>query len=97
MLRRRKIGRRRLLISVPFGLASLQAFFLELPSNLVPALPAPPLTQDQVQMLRRDSVVSAAALTLNDLGIQPTALELVVPGYLARYRPGGRFVAPANG
>jgi NADH dehydrogenase len=92
-----EIGRRRLLISVPFGLASLQAFFLELPSNLVPALPAPPLTQDQVQMLRRDSVVSAGALTLSDLGIQPTALELVVPGYLARYRPGGRFVAPANG
>ena len=82
---------------MPFGLASLQAFFLELPSNLVPALPAPPLTQDQVQMLRRDSVVSAGALTLGDLGIQPTALELVLPSYLARYRPGGRFVAPANG
>jgi NADH dehydrogenase len=92
-----EIGRRRLLVAVPFGLASLQAFFLELPSNLVPALPAPPLTQDQVQMLRRDSVVSAGALTLGDLGVQPTALELVVPGYLARYRPGGRFVAPANG
>jgi uncharacterized protein YbjT (DUF2867 family) len=93
----REIGRRRLLVSVPFGLASLQAFFLELPSNLVPALPAPPLTQDQVQMLRRDSVVGPGALTLGDLGIQPAALELVVPSYLARYRPGGRFVAPANG
>jgi NADH dehydrogenase len=92
-----EIGRRRLLVSVPFGLASLQAFFLELPSNLIPALPAPPLTQDQVQMLRRDSVVSAGALTLDDLGIRPTALELVVPSYLARYRPGGRFVTPANG
>ena len=92
-----EIGRRRLLVSVPFGLASLQAFFLELPSNLISALPAPPLTQDQVQMLRRDSVVAAGALTLDDLGIRPTALELVVPGYLARYRPGGRFVARANG
>jgi NADH dehydrogenase len=92
-----EIGRRRLLVPVPFGLASLQAFFLELPSNLVPALPAPPLTQDQVQMLRRDCVVSAGALTLDDLGLRPTALELVLPGYLARYRPGGRFVARANG
>jgi NADH dehydrogenase len=92
-----EIGRRRLLVSVPFGLASLQAFFLELPSNLIPALPAPPLTQDQVQMLRRDSVVSAGALTLGNLGIEPATLELVVPGYLARYRPGGRFVTPANG
>jgi len=92
----REIGRRRLLLPVPFGLASLQAFFLELPSNLLPALPAPLLTQDQVQMLRRDSVVSTGALTLGDLGVRPTALELVIPSYLARYRRGGRFVAPVN-
>src|SRR5262249_49618467 len=58
-----EIGRRRLLLPVPYGLASLQAFFLELPSNLIPALPAPPLTQDQVQMLRRDGVVSTGAPT----------------------------------
>ena len=91
-----EIGRRRLLLPLPFGLASLMAFFLELPSNLVPALPMPPLTQDQVQMLRRDNVVSAGALTLANLRIQPTALELVIPSYLARYRRGGRFVAPVN-
>jgi NADH dehydrogenase len=98
-----EIGRRRLLLPMPFGLASLMAFFLELPSNLVGALPplrgalpAPPLTQDQVQMLRRDSVVSADSLTLDDLGINPTPLEMVVPAYLARYRRGGRFVTPVN-
>ncbi len=91
-----EIGRRRLLIPVPFGLASLQAFFLELPSNLISVFPPPPLTQDQVQLLKRDNVVSAGALTLADLGIQATALELVIPGYLARYRRGGRFVTPAN-
>ena len=79
------------------------AFFLEMPSNLVGALPplrgalpTPPLTQDQVQMLRRDSVVSAGALTLEDLGLSPTALELVVPAYLARYRRGDRFATPVN-
>jgi uncharacterized protein YbjT (DUF2867 family) len=98
-----EIGRRRLLLPLPFGLASLMAFFLELPSNLIGALPAlrgalpaPPLTQDQVQMLRRDSVVSAGVPTLDDLGISPTPLELVTPSYLARYRRGGRFVTPVN-
>src|SRR5262249_30651491 len=52
----KEIGRRRLLLPIPFGLASLIAFFLELPSNIIGALPplrgalpAPPLTQDQVQ------------------------------------------------
>jgi NADH dehydrogenase len=64
----------------------LQAAFLEW-------LPRPPLTRDQVRLLERDNVVGANALTLADLGIQPTALELVVPSYVARYRPGGRFTA----
>jgi NADH dehydrogenase len=96
-----EIGRRRLLLPVPFGLASLAAFFLELPSNVLdllhlPVLPMPPLTQDQVQMLRRDNVVRAGALTLADLGVRPTALERVIPSYLARYRRGGRFVAPVS-
>jgi NADH dehydrogenase len=82
----REIGRRRLLLPLPFAAAMLQAAFLEW-------LPRPPLTRDQVRLLERDNVVSANALTLADLGIQPTALELVVPSYVARYRPGGRFTA----
>jgi NADH dehydrogenase len=82
----REIGRRRLLVPLPFALAKLQAAFLEW-------LPRPPLTRDQVRLLGRDNVVSPGALTLADLGIHPTALELVVPSYVARYRPGGRFTA----
>jgi NADH dehydrogenase len=82
----REIGRRRLLVLLPFALAKLQAAFLEW-------LPRPPLTRDQVRLLERDNVVSPGALTLADLGIHPTALELVVPSYVARYRPGGRFTA----
>jgi NADH dehydrogenase len=82
----REIGRRRLLLPLPFALAQLQAAFLEL-------LPTPPLTRDQVRLLERDNVVSPNAPTLVDLGIQPTALELIVPSYVARYRPGGRFTA----
>ena len=57
-------------------------------------LPKPPLTRDQVRLLRSDNVVAEGALTLADLGIEPTALELIVPTYLDRYRPGGRYSAP---
>jgi NADH dehydrogenase len=83
----REIRRRRLLVPWPFALAEAQARFLEL-------LPVPPLTRDQVRMLRRDNVVSEGALTLADLGIQPTAAEVILPTYLDRYRPGGRFNQP---
>ncbi len=83
-----EIHRRRLLIPLPFALASLQALILEL-------LPVPPLTRDQVALLKRDNVVGAGALTLRDLGIAPTALEPILPTYLDRFRPGGRF-APAT-
>jgi len=78
-------GRRRLLVPVPFCAMRLQAAFLEL-------LPVPPLTRDQVRLLERDNVVSPGARTLADFGIAPTALELVVPHYIARFRPGGRHV-----
>ena len=73
------VGRRRLLIDVPFGLAHLQARLLEL-------LPAPPLTRDQVELLKQDNVVSPGAPGLEALGISPTPIELIVPQYLARYR-----------
>ncbi len=78
-----EIGRHRFLVPVPFWLAELQAAILEL-------LPVPPLTRDQVRLLRHDNVVSEGARTLRDLGIAPTAIELVLPTYLARHRPGGR-------
>ena len=73
------IGRRRMLVKIPFGVAALQARFLEL-------LPVPPLTRDQLELLKTDNVVSEDALTLSDLGIEPTPIELVVPSYLARHR-----------
>ena len=80
----RVIDRRRYLLGLPFGLAAAQATFLQL-------LPKPPLTVDQVRLLKRDNVVSAAALTLKDLGIAPSALDLVLPTYLDRYRPRGHY------
>jgi NADH dehydrogenase len=86
--------RRRLQVTLPFGLATLQARFLEL-------LPSPPLTADQVTLLRHDNVVSAAAIdegrTLEGLGIAPESTEAIVPTYLWRFRKTGQFErAPAQ-
>lgn len=87
----RETGRERMLVNLPFSLASLEAAFLEW-------LPRPPLTRDQVMLLQRDNVVAAASPGLADLGIEPTAVELVIPTYLRRYRRGGRWraLAPAG-
>ena len=53
-------------------------------------LPNPPLTQDQLLMLQQDNVVAAGALGLADLGIAPTSVEAVVPGYLSALPHGRR-------
>jgi len=82
------IERRRLLLPIPFGLAKLQAFFLQY-------LPTPLLTPDQVELLRHDNVVSEEAKrerrTLDGLGITPTLMEAIVPSYLQRFRKTGQF------
>ena len=79
-----EIRRKRLLIDVPFGLAEFQA-------RLMSILPSPPLTPDQVELLKRDNVVSSGALTLSALGITPTAVEGILPTYLDRFRRGGWY------
>ncbi len=83
------IRRKRLLVPVPWSLAYLQGGVLQL-------LPDPPLTRDQVKLLEQDNVVSSKARTFKDLGIEePHACEVIIPTYLDRYRPGGRFVPQA--
>ena len=53
---------------------------------------APPLTGDQVAMLRRDSVVAPGAKTLADLGVtQLESIESITPTYLWKFRPYGQF------
>ncbi|MCB9957060.1 MAG: complex I NDUFA9 subunit family protein [Rhodospirillaceae bacterium] len=76
--------RHRALVSVPWGMANLQARVLQL-------LPKPPLTRDQVTLLKSDNVLSGGQPGLAELGITPTAAEVILPTYLWRYRPGGRF------
>ncbi len=84
----RTTNRKRLMVPVPFAIANLQAAFTGL-------LPNPPLTRDQVSLLRHDNLVSAEAKaegrTLEGLGIQPATVEAVVPSYLWRFRKSGQF------
>jgi NADH dehydrogenase len=88
------IGRKRLLLPLPFALAQIQAFFLQF-------LPKPLLTPDQVELLKVDNVVSDAAIhegrTLPALGIEPTAMEAIVPSYLWRFRKAGQFSRISGG
>ena len=81
--------RKRMLVSLPWGLARLQAFFLQFAPG------AFKLTPDQVAMLQSDNVVSdaakAAGLTLEGLGITPDSMEAVAPQYLWRFRAAGQF------
>ncbi|PTM97472.1 complex I NDUFA9 subunit family protein [Mycoplana dimorpha] len=84
------IDRKRPLVSLPFGVASLIGSL----STLVPFVD-PPLTADQVKLLRLDNIVSDEAKkdgrTFEALGIAPALVEAILPTYLVRYRPKGQF------
>jgi uncharacterized protein YbjT (DUF2867 family) len=82
------IERRRLLLPVPFAAMRLQAMVLQFAPN-------PPLTPDQVELLKADNTVDTAARdegrTLEALGIVPNSMAAVVPSYLWRFRKTGQF------
>jgi len=82
------VGRKRLLVPVPWPVARIQGMIMGL-------LPKPLLTSDQVELLKYDNVVSADAIrdgrTLQGLGITPRGIEAIVPSYLYRYRKAGEF------
>jgi len=84
------IERRRLLVPVPFAVMKLQAMLLAL-------LPKPPITPDQVELLKHDNVVSDDARrdgrTLEGLGIALESMAAIVPTYLWRFRKTGQFSA----
>ncbi len=73
------INRTGWVLDLPPGLASFQALFLE-------RLPGKLLTRDQVKLLQSNNIVSGNAPGLSNLGIVPTPMDLIVPGYLARFR-----------
>lgn len=72
-------GRRRLIVPIPYGLARILA-------TVAGLLPAAPLTRDQLLLLQIDNVADAGKPGLAALGVTPTAIEAVVPGYMQRYR-----------
>ncbi len=72
------IHRKRVLLPLPFWVAKGIATFSQF-------LPIPPLTPDQVELLKSDNIVSPSALTLEDLEVGAKALEALVLAYLSRY------------
>lgn len=80
--------RRRMLLPLPWGMARMLG-------RIGQYIPGKPITLDQVRMLRFDNVVSDRAAserrTLEGLGIEPTALEIVLPTYFSRFRERGEF------
>jgi NADH dehydrogenase len=75
-------GKSREILDLPLPLARFQAMFLE-------RLPGKLLTGDQIKLLQCDNIVAEGALDLASLGIVPTPMDLVLPGYLGRFRKGG--------
>lgn len=78
------LARKRSFIEIPDGAASALAKFAGW-------APGAPITWDQWQMLQSDNVVSAGAEGFAALGISPTPMAAVVPGWLVQYRRHGRF------
>ena len=86
------IHRRRVVVGMPFWAARIMAGVLDIvkfvsfqlfPNNI--------LTRDQVRNLRRDNIVSDNAKGFDDLGIEPAALDSILPEYLWKYRPSGQY------
>ena len=79
------------LLPIPFGIAGL----IGLVGDMMSFLPiAPPVTSDQVELLKHDNVAEHGLPGLAALGVAPTALESVLPTYLWRFRKGGQFAQP---
>lgn len=83
-----EIGRKRMLVSLPWFVAGMMG-------KALGWLPGAPITSDQVIMLKQDNVVSDEAIkqkrTLEGMGIDPTPMAAILPTYLVQYRPHGQF------
>jgi NADH dehydrogenase len=70
-----QLNKKRLFLPIPF-------FLWELQTRLLSLLPEPPLTSDQLALLKQDNIVSGRTPTLHDLGITPTSVESKLPDYI---------------
>jgi uncharacterized protein YbjT (DUF2867 family) len=66
-------GTRPLLVPFPFGLWYVIGYVAE-------ALPSPPLTRNQVELIRQDNVSEPGAPGLEALQISPQPIEIMLPG-----------------
>jgi NADH dehydrogenase len=66
--------KRPLLLPLPFLVWDFMA-------GIASRLPVPPLTRDQVALMKRDNVIATNALSFADLGVSAAALEDVLPQY----------------
>lgn len=92
-----QIQRRRFLAPLPFVLAHPLGLVIDWVFRLTPL--APPLTGDQVTMLKRDNVVGndSSVGTIRDLDVTSLeSIEAIVPTYLWRFRPYGQFQTKQN-
>jgi len=71
----RQIGIRRPLLPLPF--AVWQAI-----ASLLRPLPGAPITHDQIALMRQDNVADPELPGFAELGLEPAAVEDVLPGYL---------------
>lgn len=93
----REIQRSAIYLSLPFFFAVPLGLLIGWVFGLTPF--APPLTGDQVTMLKRDNVVGSepGVGTIQDLGVTSLeSVEAIVPTYLWRFRPYGQFQTKQN-
>ncbi|PXW67575.1 NADH dehydrogenase [Loktanella sp. PT4BL] len=89
----RIIRRRRLIVNTPFWMARIMATVFGIVRAVSLGLIKGPVTKDQVINLGVDNIVSGDAKGFAALGLQPTAMEAVLPDYLWRFRPSGQYDA----
>ena len=88
------INRRKLVVNKPFFAGHLIALSLDIAQAMTLGLfHNSILTRDQVKALKTDNVVSEGAKGFDDLGLVPTAAEIIMPEYLWRFRPSGQYDA----
>lgn len=88
------VQRRRAIVNIPFFVAKIVAAIFDFIETISLGIVKNPIaTRDQVKNLRVDNVVSDGAKGLADLGIEPAAMEAVLPDYLWRFRPSGQYAA----
>jgi NADH dehydrogenase len=87
----RIIRRRRMIVGLPLWLGRTMGAVFDFLNTMSVGLIRGPITRDQARNLARDNVAAPGMPGLADLGIEPVAMEAVLPDYLWRFRPSGQY------